>query len=176
MPNLLSTHPAIQPVRAQAAAGCATCFELKPEPRRRGPAGAASGAAPKAGSRGLATGAGDVFQVCCTAGACFRSVAPRGRVSGPLHRGGRSRSVAPKTRDLGPILFCLPRMGAEAWCFARVWRAENKRGARGLTVAATFGSGTRRLFPSGWYEEGMMGEISCVCVCVCVCVLLLLLF
>jgi len=43
--------------------GCATCFELASTPKARGHAGAASAAAGKEGSRGLATHAGDVFQV-----------------------------------------------------------------------------------------------------------------
>ena len=65
VPNLLSTHPALRPREAQAGAGCATCFELAPTPRRRNArgAGAALGAAGKPGKRGLVTKAGDVFQL-----------------------------------------------------------------------------------------------------------------
>ena len=65
VPNLLSTHPKLQPREVQARSGCATCFELASAPRKRNAhgGGAALGAEDKPGSRGLSTKAGDVFQV-----------------------------------------------------------------------------------------------------------------
>jgi len=63
MPNLLSTHPPLQPRSAQQAGGCRTCFELAPAAARRGESSAAATVKVRQREKGLMTSMGDVFQI-----------------------------------------------------------------------------------------------------------------